>query len=284
MRVSVCVGNYVSIPYCIPGIEINVYCVEELCYCMKENAFLLDISMMNDDLLNWIDRECGLRDLSRRLYPLIHKQGSLSAFVVTLLNFVGLYDGQVVAEVEQVLKQGAGLSSIEKKKSQMDYLVRKKKYFAAVRGYEGLIGRWQEQEKDGEPLPAVGCLAAIWHNKGVAMAGLMIYESAAECFLKAYEIEAREDYYRDYLAAKRMELSESDYVSFAAENTGGYDLTLELERDMERLVREWEQQPDYLRLYNRRELRGSADKQKYYDESERLTQILKDSYRSSAAD
>ncbi|MDE5589716.1 MAG: hypothetical protein K2J60_11360, partial [Acetatifactor sp.] len=78
MRVSVCVGNYASTPYCVPGIEINVCCMEELCFVLKENAFLLDFSVMNDELLNWIERECGLKELARALHPMVHKQGSLS--------------------------------------------------------------------------------------------------------------------------------------------------------------------------------------------------------------
>ena len=34
MRISVCVGNYAKKPYCIPGVELNVYSMEELCYCI----------------------------------------------------------------------------------------------------------------------------------------------------------------------------------------------------------------------------------------------------------
>lgn len=284
MRISVCVGDYASTPYCVPGIEMNVYCLEELCFVLKENAFLLDFSIMNDELTDWIDRECGLRELARVLHPMIHKKGSLSAFVAAILSFTGLYDRQVQAETEQILKQGAGLSSIEKKKRQADYLVKNKKYNMAVKEYERLIGKWQENVEEGEPLPAAECLALIWHNKGVALAGLMIYEKAAECFLKAYELEERRDFYRDYLAAKRMALTESEYVSLAAENREGYELTLELEKDMERLTDEWERQPEYLQLYNHRELRTGDRKQKYYEENERLTRILKDSYRKSVAD
>lgn len=158
------------------------------------------------------------------------------------------------------------------------------KYITAVRGYDSLIRKWQENVEEGEILPAADCLACIWHNKGVALAGLMIYEKAAECFLKAYELEERKDFYRDYLAAKRMVLNESEYVSFAAEHTEGYELTLELEKDMERLTDEWERQPEYLRLYTHRELRTGDGKQKYYEENELLTQTLKDSYRKSVAD
>lgn len=284
MRISVCVGNYGTTPYCVPGLEINVYCMEELCYVLKENAFLLDLSLMNDELLDWIRGECGLKELAGALYPLVHRQGSLSAFAVAILRFVGLYDESTIAEVEQVLKRGAGLSSIEKKKCQIDYLVRKKKYNAAIRGYDSLIEKWQEQSMEGEILPASECLALIWHNKGVAFAGLMTYAKAADCFLKAYETENRKDFYRDYLAAKRMEMTENEYVSFAAGNAEGYELALELEKDMERLTDEWEQQPEYLRLYGLSELKSGDRRQKYYEESERLSQALKDSYRRSVAD
>lgn len=280
MRVSVCVGSYAKTPYCIPGLGMNVYCMEELCYCLKENAFLLDLSLMNDDLLNWIEKECGRRELARALYPLVHKKGSLSAFVVMILNDTGFYDEQAVAETEQVLKQGAGLSRIEKRKSQVDQLVKKKKYIAAIREYDVLIEIWRQQEKEGEPLPAVDCLAAILHNKGVAFAGLMFYGKAADCFLEAWRTDGDGAYYRDYLAAKRMELTEGAYVAFAAEHTEMYQYTLELEKEIEALTGQWEKQPEYLQLFHRRESRQKGDMQKYYEESERITQALKENYRS----
>lgn len=282
VMVSVCVGDYAKTPYCIPGLEMNVYCMEELCYCLKENSFLLDLSLMNDRLLHWIEQECGLKELARALHPLVHRQGSLSAFVDMILSFVGLYEEPVRREVEQTLKQGAGLSRIEKRKNQVDHLVTKKKYLAAVREYDGLLSKWREMEAQGEPLPAAGCLASILHNKGVALAGLMLYDRAAECFLSAYEADEDIDHYRDYLAAKRMGLSEEDYVPFATEQTQRYEYTLELERDIDRFMAEWEQQPEYLLLFNRREARD-FDRQRYHAEGERLIQTLKDSYRNSVS-
>ena len=48
-------------------------------------------------------------------------------FVVTILQYVGMYDPEEILQVEQVLKQGAGLSNLEKRKSQIDYMVEKKK-------------------------------------------------------------------------------------------------------------------------------------------------------------
>ena len=48
MKASLCVGEYCETAYNIEELEIRVYCMEELCYCLKENAFLLDMSIMND--------------------------------------------------------------------------------------------------------------------------------------------------------------------------------------------------------------------------------------------
>ncbi|MCM1064745.1 MAG: hypothetical protein NC420_09815 [Eubacterium sp.] len=280
MRVSVCVGDYATTPYCIPGLELNVYSMEELCYCMKENAYLLDFSLMNDGLIDWIERQCGLKDLARELYQLAHKSGSLSAFAVTILAYTGLYDGNAIRETEQILKMGAGLSTVEKRKGQIDHLVRQKKYLTALRGYDQLLENWGEFEKDREQPPAASTRAAILHNKGVAYAGLMRYGQAAECFLEAYGISGSEEDYTQYLAAKRMELPESEYVSFAAEHAGNYQHVLKLEKKLEQFTQDWELQPEYLMLYNRRELRGT-DRQKYNEENDSLVQALKSGYRKS---
>ena len=105
MKASLCVGEYCENAYNVEGLDIRVYSMEELCYCLKENAFLLDLSIMNDKLVDWIGEECKVRELAKQLYPMVHKQGSLSVFVVTILQYVGMYDPEEILQVEQVLKQ-----------------------------------------------------------------------------------------------------------------------------------------------------------------------------------
>ena len=281
MRASVCVGDYATTPYCIKGLEIQVYSMEELCYCLKENAFLLDTSLMNDSLMEWIGDCCGLGELARELYPLVHKQGSLSAFVSMIMEYVGLYDTATIHEIEQVLKKGAGLSSIEKRKSQIDHLVEKKKYAAALRGYDALLTKWEQLEAEGKELPAGKVRASILHNKGVAFTGMMLYGQAADAFWQAYQTYESTEHFAAYLAAKRMELSEGDYIALVAELTNSYEQTLALEKKLEAVQEAWREHADYQRLQMRKEWRSSSDKQKYYDENERITLGLKNSYRNS---
>lgn len=275
MRVSVCVGKYANEPYRVPGLEVSVYSMEELCYCIKENAFLLDLSFLDDGLLDWIERQCGLRELAGKLHPLVHRRGQLSEFGVAILRYVGFYDEGTIQETEQVLKQSAGLSGMEKRKNQVDYLVKKKKYKSALRGYDDLLQNWQEAD-DAAPAPEF--LAGIWHNKGVACAGLMLYEGAADCFRRAYELTGEDTYCVDYLAVRRMQLSEKEYVDFAAGCTEWRSQAQELEKKYKEALAEWEQHPDYLRINGRKELRV-RDRTRYKEENERLIEALKGSYR-----
>lgn len=275
MRVSICVGDYAKTPYRVPGLLVNVFSMEELCCCIRENAFLLDFSFLDGRLIEWIEKECGLKELAKALHPLVHRQGSLSAFAVTILRYVGFYEEAVIRETEQVLKQGIGLSGIERRKNQIDYLVRKKKYKAALRGYEELEQKWTEQE---EAVPAKEFLAKIWHNKGVAYTGLMLYERAAECFRQAWDLSGSAGEAYAFLTARRMGLSEADYVAFAGTQNEWRQYILELEKEFEKASGEWEQQPEYLRLFHLREDKG-RDRERYHRESESLIQALKDNYR-----
>lgn len=284
MRLSVCVGDYATTPYCISVLDQQVYCMEELCYCLRENAFLLDLSLLRESLVDWIGDCCGVKELARELYPMVRKQGSLSSFVTLILEYVGLYENDVIREIEKVLKDGSGLSSIEKRKNQIDYLVRKKRYPVAVNRYDDLLTRWQEEQLAGAMMPSVKVKADILNNKGVALAGMMEYMGAAESFKEAYAIAPEGEYYQAYLAAMRQALSESEYLSFVADNPDCYEYSLQLERDVEYLTDSFREQEASVRLAELGDWRFGKEKQKYYDELERITLALKESYKSSVSE
>ena len=188
-------------------------------------------------------------------------------FVVTILQYVGMYDPEEILQVEQVLKQGAGLSNLEKRKSQIDYMVEKRKYAAAIRGYDMLLETWNHLEQEGKELPAGKVRAAILHNKGVALTGLMFYGKAAYYFNEAWKTDPDREHLDAYLAAKRMELTEDAYVAFAAQNPENYTESLELEKRIEQFEWEWEQQPEYRQLRLRGDWRVN-DRVRYDAENE----------------
>ncbi len=84
-----CVGDYARQPYTFQRIGVKVYCVEELCYCLGENAYLLDHAIVSRELVDWIEKQCGLTQLAGELNGLISHQASESAFVGTILQYAG---------------------------------------------------------------------------------------------------------------------------------------------------------------------------------------------------
>ena len=284
MSISACVGEYATTPYRITGLECNVYCIEELCFCIRENAFLLDMTFMNDGLVDWIDKSLGLGDLSKELYPMIHKKGSLSGFVTLILEYAGLYDTAEICRIGQLLKQGTGLSGIEKKKTQIDHLFDKKKYVASLRGYDGLLKMWSDMEKEGKEVPAGSVKAAILHNKGVVLANLMLYEDAAHCFYESFCITEDKEELLIHLSAKRLQLCESDYLNYVASNPEFFELTLQLEKKMEKLNADFLETPQAQKQKSRSELRTGNERTLFEEVNDRLTLQLKNEYRECVCD
>lgn len=275
----VCVGGYAEEPYVLPKLGLRVYCMEELCYCFKENAFLLDVGIMNDELLAFIQKDCQLPGLAQTLYPLVHQQGSLSGFVSRILGYVGLYDQETMQQVEDTLRAGSGLSDYEKQKLQTDRLAEQKRYDEALKGYDRLLEQIRENQE--MEVPALQELTAgILHNKGVVHARQMLYGQAAELLYQAWKISGkREDYFADYLAARRMHLPERDYVALVAEYPDWYQASLKVERAVEATEQAWRDTPEYKRLMHLRSQRAEGDISGYCEGNDRMLQALKNDYR-----
>ena len=61
-------------PYYIENISTNIYSIEELCYYFYHNIYLLDETILNEHLCDWIRKELGLERLYRRLYKILEEE------------------------------------------------------------------------------------------------------------------------------------------------------------------------------------------------------------------
>lgn len=95
---------------------VNVYSAEELCYCLMQNIHLVDREIMDEKLVDWLAKECGLEELSQRLLRMLKEECSVSDFIECILDFVGYGEREEIAHIKEDLKSGIGLSMYEKKK------------------------------------------------------------------------------------------------------------------------------------------------------------------------
>lgn len=255
------VGKYAENPYYVTQTNTYVYCVEELCFTLSQNTFLLDRGILDLKLAKWLDEECGLRELAKPLYTLIGQNGSPSAFVGIILEYAHFGSEKKRQETEELLRVSADMDATTRRKHFADYLLEKKRYAQAVSEYERVL----------EEIPSMNRVmrSELLHNKGVAFCRLFCFEEAAEAFFQAnQENPDNGEAMICYLTALRMSLSEEKYLAFIADHPEWHEQSLEVERRMKKSESEYEDSESCRELKEQLERRDTG----YYEMvSEKLT-------------
>lgn len=275
-EIILCTGRYAGKPYFVEKFYINLYSVEELCYLLVEKAEMLDSEIMQKDLVQWLDEQCGLNQLAHTLYSLLNQNGSTAAFAGIILEYVNLYPAEVVARTEEIIKGSEGLSPFDRKKSKADYMLQNGRYYGALKQYYALLEQVPESEQQ--------LFAKVLHNMGVAYARLFMFKQAAEWFRQAYEADGEEESLALYLVSVRMCSQDKEYISFIADHPEYHNMSLQVERRMEQTAGQFEATDENRMLFTLRVFKedGSStagSDSPYYQEIERLTTELKEQYR-----
>ncbi len=265
------VGREAENPYYFEKLYINIYSIEELCYALYENAFLIDNDIVNKGLADWIYKECGLTDLAGTLYSLINQRCQASSFVGTILDYVGYYSKEEVRKAESILRMNVSMSVFDKWKAKADFLYENRHYKLALKEYERVLKNCDEQEAE--------LRSKVYNNMGVTYMALYLMDKAAECFLKAYETYGNEGAYMHYVTAMRMRLSESDFISRASEDEHFAKCGVEVESTIEAAKASFEDTEKAKRMKELFALKSTGNAALYYEETARCVERLKSDYR-----
>lgn len=196
-------------PFFLGDINLNIYTIEELCFYLCNNLYLLNHSILNKDLCSWIDQELDMPQLSNTLLQTLPGQ-SLGRFVVTILSEVGFCDDDELEEIQHTLLSLKDQTEEEQSKKKADNLLNNGKYELAVREYERIL-RTTHSDKLGDDF-----YGRVHHNKGVAYAKQFLFEEAAIEFQIACELAGKEESMREYLCACYMLLPPDQFSELAS--------------------------------------------------------------------
>lgn len=275
-KVLLCMGKHAGRPFFMEKVYVNLYSVEELCYCLIRDVYLIDQELLKSGLPDWLAQECELYELSDRLKGMLKKGCSLGEYAGEILDYVGYGSLKERLRTREVLEQGADFSTYEKRKARADYLSENKKYVPAIKNYDSLLEELPEDES--------ALRARVLHNRGVAYAGLFLFTNAAESFRQAFECGRRTEDYVNYLVAKRIQMEETDYVNFAAGLGDKYELALQVEKLMEDAVKDFEGTEESRMLFTLKVCKEENHSVSYDEEMERIVNGLKEHYREITAE
>ena len=271
MSIKLCIGNYAQKGYEPEKMGIYVYSLEELCFFIKENACILDESLIDEAMGEWLEQECGLPVLGEEVKKAVIEKTSLKTFVEMLLIFSGFFTSEMNQEIIDTIVKNSSLSMYEKRKAKADMLVRKKHY--------GLAGREYTQLLEIIPSDMNQLKGEIYQSCGVCIAKMYYYSLAGDYFLKAFELTGKLACYKQYLWTKKLSMSKTEYVNFLQQQEDAYEIAKEIDKKMEQIQEQW-QYSHYAEVLQK--LRSEKEKGNHSLFQEKLTERvnkLKDNYR-----
>lgn len=230
-KVYLCKGAYAKTPFYVEKQRLNLYSFEEVCYYIKENTCLLDKSIMTPAFIRFIGEECELEDVERDLKTLLHRKTQFSEYCEYILQAEGNTDAEELEGILDNISKSETLDVYEKRKSNADYFVRKRKFFRAMLEYRRLLEETERKETVFR--------SEVLHNMGVIYANMFRFEEAKNCFEEAYDMNGREESLVYFLAAAKMYQIEDVYEELLHSKPIYMEYKKEVEEILEVVEEKW---------------------------------------------
>ncbi len=170
-----------AMPFYFDNVSLNVYSLEEICYYIKNNLYLIESDFMSEDLCVWIEHELKEKEIAAALRNVMRQNGTLAQYAGIILKSCDYYNDDVIRHILSVLREMQNKSPFECGKIRADRYMENRKYVKAVYEYRRLLAM-EEECKDNPKLTG-----NILHNMGAAYAKMFLFEEAALYFQRAYK-------------------------------------------------------------------------------------------------
>ena len=167
-----------------PSLSLIIYSLEELCYYVAHNAYLINTEFACYELCGWIGREIG-KEEEKALTTILDEEKPLHVFIETLLNMCDYLPGDEIRNVVEIISSFENKSPIECSKIRADRLLDKGNIVDAIYEYENILDRADKKEISKE------FLGDIWHNLAVCYSRLFFFNEASVCFEYAYQLNRK---------------------------------------------------------------------------------------------
>ena len=215
-----CLGALSTTPYFLSGLGVNIYSMDELCYYLCANAYILDNDLIDVRLCDYMRDNLEMPELSNKLRKMIKEGKTLGEMVTSILIDTHYCNEEEIAKIKQILVDNASLSFAAKRKVRGDNLLCANKYPRAIEEYQYVLS---VLKKDEEP----ELYSSILHNVGCAYSMMFLLDKAGEYFKQAYDTDGSRDSLIMYLVCLRLCARKEEYDRIVVKN--GYDERVSLE-------------------------------------------------------
>ena len=213
-------------PYEITRIHMHIYTIEELCYYFCNNLYLIDYTIINKKLCDWLEEELELDDLAAELRVLLDQNCTTEQFLLTVLSHAAIYSAAEITKIHNVLEHLKNQNEVEREKYKADNLLNSGETASAILVYQSIVNKdWDESIGKEFYSKVYSCL-------GAAYGKMFLYEEAAHMYERAYEVNPDASILKPYLYCCYKYLPEDAYGKMLSKEQTYLNLNSELKEDM----------------------------------------------------
>lgn len=272
-RLIICNGKRATTPFHFPMTGINVYSIEELCYYLYENIYMITEETFTKELCDFIEKELGLKDRADKLREMLLVHASLKDLVVCVLCSCDYYMEPEVKRILHIIDEIAGLPQIKRNQLLADQFLSYKNYVQAKKMYSEILDDFDITALEPKEV------GNIYHNLGVIYLHLMGFKEATQLFRQAYEKNRNTESLRQYLFSLRLSAPIEEYQKELDCFTNGNAMDHMINEELAKMEEKISKTPDYKVVQAMETLRQDGRSALYNREVEQLLNRWKAKYR-----
>ena len=222
-----CHERHATHPYEITRIHCKIFTIEELCYYLCNNLYLIDYTIMNEQLCVWLDEELGMGKLAGQLRDVIRLHGSIEKFVLTILKDSRIYRDTEMIRIQNVLERLRNQKDIERQKYKGDNLLESGEIEEAILVYQAILNQEKDESVDAK------FYGRIYAGLGAAYGRLFLYQESARMFDRAYQICEDPNLLKPYLYASYKYMSLEEYHILLSKHENYVEINARMRQEME---------------------------------------------------
>ncbi len=196
-------------PFYIENISTNIYSLEELCYYLSRNLYLIDRSLISNQLCNWIENELWLPSLAGKVRLHLGKFSDLSDVLFPIFKEINYLSYEEMKKLNDQLNRMERQRPEVQKKEKADSLMDHGMYVRAIHLYQELLKETDPAIAGESHRPIFR--AGVFHNLACAYGNLFQMEKAQECFYQAYVSSGNDEELILCLLALKLIRSEEEF-------------------------------------------------------------------------
>lgn len=268
-----CSSRIAKKPYYFRVTNTNVYSIEEVCYYIYNNIDIMQEEFFNHSFAIWLREELGMEDTARKMENLVNGHNSLKDIVVTLCCSCDYYEEREVHGLIKVMDEIQNFPVRKKQKIKADNYLRCNLYEKALEEYGNILKSDNMLAADGSEY------GLIYHNMGVAYAGLGDFNKAADYFSQAYKKGKDKESAREYIYCLLLNEDSEKYGLVCSQ----FDITEEerdiIKKDFDEIDKLNASSKAVGKISRLRETLKSGYLEEYYNKVEDYIKCWKNEYR-----